>query len=88
MFKTNEIYEFIAVEQRYDELIKKIDNACKVFCDRNFQTKYCGWNFNDRKTLIEITHSYTKHGEEQYDYVFASFDEILSIMNENEPQVK
>lgn len=87
-FKTNEIYEFISVEKRYGELMDKIDNACKIFCDRNLQYHYCGWGFNERKTLIEITYSYTKHCEENFGSETVSFDEIINIMNENKAQTK
>lgn len=93
-FKTNEIYEFIAVEKRYDELLTKIDNACRTFCERNIQKgdgemfNYSGWDFNERYTLIEITYSYTEHCEIRFGYEYVSFEEIISIMNENEPKIK
>lgn len=87
-FKTNEIYEFIAVEKRYDELLKNIDNACRTFCERNIQKEYSGWDFNERHTLIEITYSYVEHCEIQFGYEYVSFDELISIMNENKAQTK
>ena len=87
-FKTNEIYEFIAVEKRYNELGTKIENACQKFCEKNIQRKYLGWGFNDRQTLIEITYSYVKHGEEVVDYESVSFDEIINIINEDSTQIK
>lgn len=87
-FKTNEIYEFIYVEKRYDELMSKIENACKTFCERNLTGEYSGWNFNSRKTLIEITYIYVENAEQMYGHEQVSFDEIVKIINEDNIQIK
>ena len=37
---------------------------------------------------IEITYSYVEHCEIQFGYEYVSFDEIVSIIEENSPKIK
>lgn len=88
MFNTNigKIEKFINVEQEYRELFNQIDSACRQFCSEKIDGCYVGWGFNDRKTIIIITYSYTKNGEAKIESEYVSFNEIENILRECEPK--
>lgn len=88
MINTNigKIENFINIEREYDELLNQIDSACRQFCSEKIDGCYEGWGFNDRKTIIIISYSYTKHGEKKYESEYVSFNEIENILREGEPK--
>lgn len=86
----NDIQRYEALKKQVDELNNTITNACRAFIERHYPSATCvDWGFNDRKTLMVITYVDADKDNVDRSYkIHVSFDEIQTIIDENEPKIK
>lgn len=90
--KINDIQRYSALSEQVAELAKSITSACETFVKRsipNQSAKLKSWMLNDRKTLLSVEYSFINdYNDTEVEKIHCSFDEIQSIIDENNPKIK